>query len=207
MKIITISREFGSGGRELGKRLADTLDIAYYDREILSAIAEKSQLDERYVANLLEKGIGHSYPITYRHTFSLAPCGQDHTTRLLVAQQQVLKALAQRGEDCVIVGRCADVILRAYNPLNLFVYADLAAKMQCCRERAAEDEHLSDRDLERKIRQIDAERARHRALLANGTWGKKEYYHLCLNTTGLEIKGLTAVVADYSSFWFKEDHV
>ena len=69
MRIITIGREFGSGGRELGKRLADALGYAYYDREILTAIAQKSNMDEGYVSKMMEQGLFNSIPITFGQTF------------------------------------------------------------------------------------------------------------------------------------------
>lgn len=72
MKIITISREFGSGGRELGKRLAELLHYDYYDREIITAIAEKKELNERYVEQTLEDHGWRNFPLTYRHSFAVS---------------------------------------------------------------------------------------------------------------------------------------
>ncbi len=201
MKIVTISREFGSGGRELGKRLADELDFAYYDREIISSIAHRCQLDESYVAGVAEKGLG-GYPLTFRRTLSYGGMVQHNSMKVLVEQQSVIKELAAQGRDCVIVGRGADVLLREYRPVNLFVYADLDSKLRRCRERASAEEQLTDRELERKIKQVDAGRAKHRQLLTNSLWGRKENYHLCLNTTGHSIKELTPWVAGYINYWF-----
>lgn len=205
MKIVTISREFGSGGRELGKRLADQLGWVYYDREIISAIAQKSDLDEVYVAQLLEQGVKNCYPLTFRHTFSYGSMMPTNTTRVLVAQHKVLKELAARGEDCVIVGRGADVLLKEYKPLNLFVYAQLEAKMQRCRERAEAEEQLTDRELERKIKQVDSGRVKYRQLLTGAPWGRKESYHLCVNTTGQDLKALSGWMAGYVRYWFGGD--
>ena len=204
MKIITISREFGSGGRELGKRLADRLGFAYYDREIVSAIAQHSQLHEDYVASVLEKPV-LNYPITFGRTFASPVLLQSSATKVLVAQQQILKEVAQRGEDCVIVGRCADVILREYQPLNLFVYADLPSKLQRCMDRAPEGENLTQRELERMMKQIDSGRAKSRDLLAGGKWGAKECYQLCVNTSGQSIKAMVPWVAGYVHYWFERD--
>jgi len=202
MKIVTISREFGSGGRELGKRLAQELGWAYYDREIISAIAENSAMAEEYVEQVMEKGIYAGYPITVRRTFSAIPTLQQNNLRVLVEQHKVIKALAQRGKNCVIVGRGADVLLREYSPLNLFVYADLDSKLSRCRARAQEGEDLTDRVLERKIKQVDNGRAKYRQLLTDSKWGRKESYHLCINTTDLSIKELTPWIAEYARHWF-----
>lgn len=205
MKIVTVSREFGSGGRELGKRVADRLGWAYYDREIITAIAEKSDMDEAYVARLLEQGVKSHYPLTFRHTFSYGAMAQQNTTRILIAQHKVMQELAARGEDCVIVGRGADVLLKEHNPMNLFVYADLEARMQRCRERAEAGEQLTDRELERKIKQVDNGRAKYRQLLTGAPWGRKESYHLCVNTTGQDIKALSGWIEGYVRYWFGGD--
>lgn len=202
MKIITISREFGSGGREVGKRLADALGFEYYDREIICAVAQKSCLDEGYVEKLLEKGIPKSFPITFGRTFSFPDSTQQNYTKLLVAQQQFITELAKEGKDFVIVGRAADVILEDYKPLNLFIYADMPSKVKRCRDRAPKDEHLTDREMTRRIKQVDLGRAVNRQLLADGGWGEKESYHLCVNTTGVNIKKLIPALAGFAQSWF-----
>ena len=85
--------------------------------------------------------------------------------------------------DCVIVGRCADVILKDYHPLNLFVYADKEAKIERCLRRAPAGEKLTRGDIERRMRQIDRGRAQYREMYADSKWGAKETYHLCISTT------------------------
>ena len=203
MKLITVGREFGSGGRELGKRLADTLGFAYYDRELISAVAEKSELDEQYVAGLLEQGRVTGYPFTIRRTFSYGRMPQQNTMKVLIMQEKIIKELAAVGNDCVIVGRSADVLLREYHPLMLFVHAEMKSKVQRCRERAMEGESLTDREIIHRIKQVDAGRAKHRELIAGGGWGCKESYHLCINTSGLSIRQLIPPIAEYAQFWFR----
>ena len=140
--IITISREFGSGGRELGKRLAEALHIPCYDHQIIELIAKENGLNADYVANVGEKCIEAAYPMTIGHRLAMMPVTvMDQPIRVAVAQRQLLEKFAQQG-DCVIVGRCADVILKDYRPLNLFVYADMDAKVERCMKRAPEGEHL-----------------------------------------------------------------
>lgn len=205
MKIVTVSREFGSGGRELGKRLADQLGFAYYDREIITAIAEKSQFHEDYVENVLNQGAFTHFPITYGHTFTYPSPLQQNATKILVAQEEIIRELGAKGKDCVIVGRSADVILAEYDPLNLFVYAEKEAKMRRCRQRAPEGEQLTDRELERRIKQVDNSRARYRQLLTSKRWGRKESYHLMINTTDLSIKEMTPWIAEFARHWFERD--
>ncbi|MDR1664794.1 MAG: cytidylate kinase-like family protein [Clostridiales bacterium] len=202
MNIITVSREFGSGGREIGKRLADALNIAYLDREIVSAIAEKSSLDESYVDRNIESGLFKMYPVTFSRTFTYMPVIIRGTPDLLAQQHKVIKELAAKG-DCVIVGRGADEILREYRPFKVFVYADMPAKLERCRKRAAEDEKLSDRELEKSIKQIDKARADNHNLISSFRWGDKSGYHLCVNTTGIEIKSVVPHIAAYAAAWFK----
>ena len=129
MRIITISREFGSGGRELGKRLADYLGYRYYDREIIAAIAESSHMDSAYVENTLETPVWQIPSPTFRHSFTTSSLFQAEQLNLLLAQRKVLENIAAKGEDCVIVGRNADVVLEEYAPLSLFVCADPEAKL------------------------------------------------------------------------------
>jgi cytidylate kinase len=201
MRIITISREFGSGGREFGKRLADTMGIAYYDREIITAIAKKSALDENFVETVLEKEIMTDYPITFSSTFSYIPTMSHNIFNLLTEQQEVVKELAARG-DCVMVGRNADTLLEKHNPFKIFVYADIDAKIKRCMERAATNEKITDRELEKKIKHVDKVRASYHNTISNTSWGDKSGYHLCINTTGINIKTIVPIVADYVKCWF-----
>lgn len=205
MRIVTVGREFSSGGRELGKRLADELNMAYYDREIITEIAERTKLDENYVANKLEKGIEPEFNITYGHTFLYSYMPMQNDIKILVSEQELIKEIAERGEDFVIVGRNADVILKKYNPFNLFVYADMPSKIKRCRARAHENEKFTDRELEKKIKQIDAGRAKRRELITDSKWGKKECYDLCINTSNITIKDMVPFVALYARKWFERE--
>lgn len=204
-KIITISREFGSGGRELGKRLADKLGFAYYDREIIDAIATKSNLDKNYVESVLQKGNLQNFNFTFGKTLSLSSVLLKSTVDILVAERNVIKELATK--NCVIVGRGADIILKEFNPFNIFVYADVQSKIARCKNRASENEHLSDKQLIRELAQIDKARAKHYALLSGTKWGEKENYHLCINTTDLQIPELTAIVTQYVNFYLEQNNI
>lgn len=205
MKIITVSREFGSGGRELGKRLADVLGIAYYDKEIISKIADNLKLDEKYVENQLDQGIALNYPYTFRRTFSTPFYAANQVAGVLAEQHKIIRSLAGTG-DCVIVGRGADVVLNEAGPFNIFVYADMEARMERCRKRAPEDEKLSDRELERRIRKIDKVRASNYSLVAKYPWGDKRAYHCCVNTTGFDIPEMVPHLAALAKIWFERNY-
>ena len=105
--------------------------------------------------------------------------------------------------DMVIVGRSADVLLQSYKPFNIFVYADMESKIKRCRWRAPVNEQLTDRELARKIKQVDAGRKRQRKIITDSPWGKKESYHLCINTTGRNIKDLVSPVAEFAKSYFR----
>ena len=203
MKIITVSREFGSGGREIAKRLSDELGIAYYDREILTAISEKCLLDEKYVEEILNKKLIANYPISFSHTFSYAPMLESSITNILSQQHKIIRELAEK-EDCIIVGRCADVILEEHNPFKIFVYADMDAKVERCLSRAEDDENFTRREMEKKIKQIDKARASYHNVIADYPWGDKRGYNLCVNTTRLNIKGIVPYISNYITEYFAE---
>ena len=203
-RIITISREFGSGGRELGKRLAEALGIPCYDHEIIELIAKENGFDERYVANISEKSIEAAYPLTIGHRFAMPPLQvMEQPIRVVAAQRQIIENFAKQS-DCVIVGRGADSILANMNPLNLFVYADKESKLKRCQERAPEGENMSRNEMERMMRQIDKDRAQHHEMYSDKRWGAKESYHLCINTSGKEIKKLIPSLAAFVKAWFVE---
>lgn len=202
MNIITISREFGSGGRELGKRLADYLGVPCYDHEIINMVAEKLNMDKTYVHHISEKDVRIFYPATIGHRFLAPTQASQGTVKVTLAQHDIIRQLASQG-DCVIVGRCADVVCRDLNPLNLFVYADNLSKLARCQSRAPETEQLSEKEMLRKMKQIDKERAAYRELFAETQWGRKETYHLCVNTSGREIKALVPAIGEYAKIWFQ----
>ena len=202
MKIITISREFGSGGRELGKRLADELGIAYYDKEVISAVAKKNALDENYVDQALEKDFFRTSPMNFGNTFSYIPSLPYDASHLFIEQQKMIRELAAKG-DCIIVGKNADTVLEQEKPFKIFVYADMKSKIARCKRRAPEDEKLTDREMEKKIRQVDKARANSHALLADLPWGDKRGYDLCVNTTDVWIKDIVPLVAEYARKWFE----
>ena len=152
MRIITISREFGSGGRELGKRIADILGFDYYDSEIITAVAKQSGLDPRYVEHELGDHGWQQYPVTYHSTIASVAYIQSGRIELLLEQRKVIEQIAQLGKDFVIVGRNADVILEDYDPFNIFVCADMQAKIDRCMERAPADEHITAKEMRRKIK-------------------------------------------------------
>ena len=205
MRIITISREFGSGGREMGRHLAKALDYDYYDREIITALSNETSLNEEFIEKTLDTGIFPTFTLTFGKTFTTmgnTTVKGIGATKLLVRETQIIKEIAKKNRNCVIVGRNADILLKKYNLVNLFVYACMESKLKRCLNHKG-DESLSLKQLEKKIKQIDKNRASHRQLLSNKKWGDKENFDLCINTTGLVIKDLIPFIIQYTDFLFE----
>ena len=194
-KVITIGRQFGSGGREFGRRLAEELGYEYYDKEIISEIAKKTSLSEEYVSEVLDNRPHPLYPITIGHTISISDSFQlKQVQSVYEAHCELLKSLASKS-NCIIVGRCADYILKDFKPFKIFIYADLEARVDRCIKRQSEDEKYSRKQLRKMIVKIDKNRARYYDFFANQTWGGKDNYDLCINTTNQVIKDIVPVMA------------
>ena len=199
--IITVSREFGSGGRELGKRLADELGCRYYDREIVTALSEQTGMDPNFLDRQLESSSSRArYPIHFAQSFSQFAAVSDTAMHILSLETKLIRELAEQG-DCIFVGRAADALLEEKDPFKLFVYADEASKLARCRARASESEKLTDREMLRQMKRIDCSRAEFHDIIATHPWGERQAYHLCVNTTGVSIRDLIPAVAEYYRLW------
>lgn len=197
-KIITINREFGSGGREVGKRLADILEIPYYDNEIVTQIARRTQLAEKYVRQISERGPHIVFPITVGRSFyPTLDQGMIQTNSVYVEQGKILKELAEKS-DCVIIGRCANHVLERYGPMRIFVCAEMDYKIRRCREKAPEHEHMTDKQLRQHIAGVDKNRASYYKFVAGGDWADRTNYDLCVNTTHFPIKQAVQAIAQLS---------
>ncbi len=203
MRIITINREFGSGGREFGKRLADSLGFAYYDRQILTELSQKLALDQSYLERALDTNWTHNYSLSFGKTLTAKTLATQNSL-LLAEQHKLVKKLAAQG-DCVIVGGNADLVLDALHPLRIFVYADMDSKVARCRQRQTENENYTDREWEQKIKTIDKGRAAtHDMVTSVYPWGDKRGYDLCVNTSATIIKNIIPAMKQFVTTWFKE---
>ena len=207
MRIITISRQFGSGGRELGKRLAEHLGWDYYDREIIDRLAAEQGLEADYVKKTLANHGWHNIQLTYRSSFSHVLFDPGVKTELLIREREILRDIAALGSDCVIIGRDADVILEDCRPFRVFACADLAARLRRCMKhelKRPEAERLTERQVLRNIRRIDRNRRQTREILTGKTHGDGSAFDLTVNTTGWDIKKLTPALADFALRWFED---
>ncbi len=201
MRIITIGREYGSGGRQLGKLLAEKLNIPCYDKEVIREIAKLQGVSEERIRKITTTDIRGMYSATVGRSFSAQFMYDKKAMDVFSSQETVLKSLAEKG-DCVIVGRSADIILREYKPLNIFVFADKKTKLERCKQRS--NAGLTDKQLLKKMKKIDRDRKVNRRVIADGDWGKKENYHLLVNTSNVEIPSIVDGLAEFAKGWFSK---
>lgn len=197
MKIITINREFGSGGRELAKLLAEKLGFDYYDKEIIDEIAKETDLHPDYITKILDKSFFANYHLHYHHTFAYIAPLSSPSMKIFEEQTKILNKIAEKGENFVIVGKCADILLRKYKPIKLFVHANMESKIARCRERADLEEHLSDKEIAKNIESINKARARNHGILSQIPWGDRSGYDLIINTSNVEIESVVEPLANY----------
>ncbi len=200
-RVITIGREFGSGGRELGVRLADALGFEYYDKEIVTAIVNHTDLAEGFVKEVVEGKSHRFFPISIGQTMNINVDYQIHQMQSIIkAQTETIKEMALKS-NCVIVGRCGDYILKDLRDegkielFRLFVYADPESRLKRCIERAPEGENLSEKELEKQIKRINKERASYYEDYTLQKWGDKANYDICLNTSFMNIEAMVPHLA------------
>ena len=193
--IITIDREFGSGGRELGRRLAEALGIAYYDREILEEIAKKTPYCLEYIESVSESRPVSLLPIHYGQTLSFGlDMAMQQNMDILETQNRTIRDLAARS-SCVIMGRASGYLLKDMNPFRIFVYADDEFKIT--RFRKYGDEGESDRAILKKLKEVDKQRRKYHEFVTGLEWGKPSNYELMVNTSSADLKALAKALADY----------
>lgn len=192
--IITISRQFGSGGREIGKKIAEQLNIPFYDKELIEIAAKESGMDEELFVEDDERtsrgfhllgAIGYSLggPLSAMTELTL-------NDRLFIIQSEVIKNLAEEG-SCVIVGRCADYILQdRKDVLNVYIHANKKDRM----ERAVHSYEVDERDIERSVKKIDKRRANYYEYYTDRKWGRAENYDISINSSTFGIDGSVEII-------------
>ena len=195
--VITIGRQYGSGGREVGRRLASRLEIPYYDKEILSEASKDSGICEELFED-------HDEKPTRSFLYSLVTGVQTHGNpstmymdmplnhRIFLAQFDTIRRLAGNG-PCVVVGRCADYVLRdEKNVVNVFLTADMEHRIERAIERGAEPSRAQD-----IVKRHDKERASYYNYYATTTWGDVNNYDLCLDTGKVGYDGAVDMIIAY----------
>ena len=178
-RIITISREFGSGGRTIGKRTAEALGIPCYDRELIQKLAAKSGFSEVYIEDTGESAPGGFLASAFSHRYG-EPNNADCLWKI---QYQVITELAEQG-PCVIVGRCADYILQdKADCLRVFIHADTKFRAR----RIVEEYGEREASPEQRLREKDKRRAAYHWFYTDMKWGHAQNYDLTLNSGTLGI--------------------
>ncbi|MCI8867082.1 MAG: cytidylate kinase-like family protein [Anaerotignum sp.] len=195
-KIITISRQYGSGGRIVGKKLADALGVPFYDNELINLAAEKTGLSKECFKEAENTSAGNLLFSITSLASGMDSCGLPLSEKIFLVQSQVIKEVAEEG-SCVIVGRSANYVL-SENPncINVFLQADLKDRV----ERAVRHYDLPEKNAEAAVIKTDKRRANYYNYFTGGKWGKAENYDLILNTSRLDLDHVVEVIKAYVSY-------
>ena len=190
--IITIGREYGTGGREIGQKLALRLGIPFYDRELITRAAKKTGFDEKLFEQL-DKRATNSFLYSLTMFGSVGLNGMSLTDQLYLAQSNVIREMAEES-SCVIVGRCADYVLKDRpNTISVFLKAEMQSKV----ERAVKYYGVDPQKAEDRIRKADKQRASYYNYYATATWGDVNNYDLCVDTGKLGVEGTVELIARF----------
>ena len=188
-QVIVISREYGSGGSEIGRRLSEQLGIPYYDKDFVDTAVKDSGLSTDFLEEEEQKFISSLL-------FNLATGGYRHSgdkamaDQVFIAESNALKTVARQG-SCVIVGRCADHILKdEFDVFSVFVHAPLKDRVT----RAVEQRGVPQRRAEATVRERDRARARHYEYYTDKDWGDCNNYHLTVNSSRFGVNGAVELI-------------
>ena len=205
--VITIARQYGSGGREIGEKVADALGIKHYDENLITRAAREGNLDET-VASKADESAANSLLYTLAlgsnffgsaMNFGYKPPLND---KLFLLQSDVIRRAAEEG-SCVIIGRCADYVLREHpKRLSVFVYGDLANRKQRVMER---HEGITEAQAIDLINKTDRRRSSYYNFYTGNKWGKYDNYHLAVNSSLLGIDKTAEMIANAARLLMNKD--
>ena len=195
-QVITIGREFGSGGHEIGMKLAERLGIPCYDREIITMAAEEGGLDPKLIERNEEGAHRISEKGKSRMPFFSLSYTPDFSDAIYLQQCKVIKDLAEKG-PCVIVGRCADFVLRNEGSINVFIAASMPYKIKRKRLVAIEKKDYTDEQMARYITDMNNARANYYNHYTGGKWGNSGTYHLCVHSDLVDVDGAVETILTY----------
>lgn len=193
-RVITISRQCGSGGRYIGERLAEELGISCYDEKLMDMVAKESGFAPDFIEEKGERITGSllfniASSLTYASNV-FSGNGMSLQDEIYFMQNRIIKELAEK-EPCVIVGRCADYILREREDcLNVFIHADEASKL----ERAVKNYGMPEKDAAMILKKKDKARYNHYKYYTDEEWGMASNYDLCLNSGLFGIDGCVEII-------------
>ena len=186
-RVITISREFGSGGRTIGKLVAEKLGIPCYDAELIEKIAEQSGYSAEYIKQEVEYGSGGWFSAM----FADRSAGLTNQDKMFSIQSRIIEELANEG-PCVIVGRCADFVLRdKADCLNVFIHASIEKRA----ERIVKEYGERTESPEKRLKEKDKRRAAYHRFYTDMKWGHAQNYHVCLDSGEFGIEKCAEMIA------------
>jgi len=194
--IITIGREYGSGGREIGQAVASALGIAFYDKQIISLAAKRSGLSDEFIANneqRMKNGLLHNLAAASAYTSGFfssqyLPLSES----IFISQAQVIRDIANK-ESAVIVGRCADYILDGReNTINVFIHAPQEKRVERIMKLHGVDEATAIKE----IQLSDKERGNHYFRYTDRKWGKAQNYDICINSALMGVEKTVEMLVD-----------
>lgn len=196
--IITITRQYGSGGHDIGKALADRLNIPFYDKELISLAAKESGVCPQIFENVDERATNS---LLYSLSVGLYNYGNGFSSmgdlpvndRLYILQHKIIKELAEKG-PMVVVGRCADYVLKDNpNAVKIFIYADIDSRIK----RAVERNDIDPARAKQAVLKADKNRANYYSFYSGKKWGVADNYDLCINSTHISTEQAVDIIIDY----------
>ena len=196
--IVTIGRQFGSGGRSIGQKLAQKLGVSFYDKELISIAAKESGMDASVFEGADEKAANS---LLYSLSMGMYSFGSGFSAmgdlpvndKLYLLQHKIIKEIAEK-ESCVIVGRCADYVLRDNpNCVNIFIYANMAFR----KEQSIKKHGIDAQRAEHIINKTDKSRANYYSFYSGQKWGMAENYDLCIDSSMLDEDKIVDLIVEY----------
>ncbi len=193
--VITIARQYGSGGRLIGKMLSEELGIPYYDRQLLQLASDESGINEKFFANADEKVKGSAlFRIAKKvYTGEKIPADKEDVIsndRLFNYQAKIIKELAEE-DSCVLIGRCADYVLKDFdNVISVFIHAD----EEKCAERIREIRKMDAKELRKHMAEVDKRRGTYYKYYTGQEWTDARNYDICLDSGKLGYRGCVEAI-------------
>lgn len=200
--VVSLSREFGSGGKYIGEQLSKRLGISCYDKELLEKVSKDYKIDYKMLENVDEKQKSSFwYGFATNTIFSLKNAPISAEDDLFLKQAKVIEDFSKK-EDCILIGRCSDYILKGNeNVIRIFIYAsDMDFKIN----RKREFEGLKEEEARKKILSIDKERKDYYEHFTSQKWGEKSNYELCIDTSIVGVEKTISILENYIRFRMKK---
>ena len=195
-KIITITRQYGSGGREIGQKLAEALGIEFYDNKLLDVAAKDSGIHKSHFEENDEK---RSNSFLYLLSTTYGQGGVPFDDALFFAQLEAIRKIASE-HSCVIIGRCADYALRDFAGVaNIFISAPMEVRVK----RAVEVYGIAENHAENYVKRIDKQRTSYYNYYTDKRWGQPQNYHICVDSSALGIDGTVELLKQFAGDYYK----